>query len=78
MKKLRFGAVRDVALFVGGLCLLAYETLGVPEPRAVLIAVAAGMIGLPATLLADRRFVSTPPEPSPPGPLDTGHAETKP
>lgn len=61
--RLRFGPTRDAILFVSGLALLGYETLGSPEPRALLIAIAAAMIGLPATLFTDRRFIGPPPEP---------------
>lgn len=63
MRGLKFGPIRDAVLFVSGLTLLGYETLGVAEPRIVLITIAAAMIGLPATFLADRRFVGSPPEP---------------
>lgn len=75
LKPPTFPAARDMVLLVLGLVLLGHETLAVPEPRVVLITVAVGMIGLPATLLADRRFVSSSPSPSessppepPPGP----------
>lgn len=61
----RFHQVRDAALLVGGLALLAHETVLAPEPRIALITIAAGMIGLPATFLADRRFGGS--TPSPPG-----------
>ncbi len=61
-----FAQVRDVLLLLAGLALLGHETLVAAEPRWALIGIAAGMIGLPATFLADRRFVSsTPTEPLP-------------
>ncbi len=67
MRVLKFGPVRDVVLLISGLTMLGYETLAPTEPRIVLITVAAAMIGLPATFLADRRFVGSPP-PDPPPP----------
>jgi hypothetical protein len=65
MRGLKFGPARDVVLLVCGLSLLGYETLGVAEPRIVLITIAAAMIGLPATFLADRRFTGEPPTSTP-------------
>lgn len=59
MPRPKFPAVRDVTLLVSGLALLGHETLVVAEPRYLLIGLAAGMIGLPATLTADRRFVTS-------------------
>lgn len=65
--RLKFPAVRDVVLLITGLLLLGHETLVVAEPRYLLIGIAAAMIGLPATFLADRRFVtSAPSTPDPP------------
>lgn len=72
----KFPAIRDVILLIAGLALLGHETLVVTEPRYLLIGIAAAMIGLPATLLADRQFVtsgsSTPADPPPaePPPAD--------
>lgn len=77
MPRLKFAQIRDVVLLIGGLLLLCHETLVVAEPRYLLIGIAAAMIGLPATFLADRRFVGTsgsstpavlPPEVPPPAP----------
>lgn len=63
----KFGPVRDIVLLISGLALLGHETLLVPEPRGLLITVAAAMIGLPATFFADRKFVgSSPSSPTPP------------
>lgn len=76
MPRLKFQPVRDVVLLVAGLLLLGHETLLVAEPRYLLIGIAAAMIGLPATFLADRKFVTsapsqTPPaEPPPPPPIE--------
>lgn len=47
---------RDLALVLGGLLLLAYETVVVESPRVLLVTVAVAMLGLPATLLVDRSF----------------------
>jgi hypothetical protein len=60
-RKLTFAQVRDVLLLLCGLALLGHETLVAAEPRWILIGIAGGMIGLPATFLADRRFVSSTP-----------------
>lgn len=60
MPRLKFGPTRDAVLLVTGLLLLGHETLFVGEPRAILIGIAAAMIGLPATFFADRRFLSSP------------------
>lgn len=69
LRRLKFAGVRDVILLIGGLALLGHETLVVAEPRYLLIGVAAAMIGLPATFLADRRFVtSAPSDPTSPAP----------
>lgn len=65
MPWLRFQAVRDVVLLLAGLALLGHETLVVAEPRYLLIGIAAAMIGLPATFLADRKFVTSTPSPPP-------------
>jgi hypothetical protein len=54
MKPPTWAAFRDTVLLVGGLALLAHETLIVPEPRVVLLTIAAAMIGLPATLRLDQ------------------------
>jgi hypothetical protein len=56
--RLKFGPTRDAVLLISGLLLLAHETLLVDEPRAILIGIAAAMIGLPATFFADRKFLS--------------------
>jgi hypothetical protein len=63
--KIKFGPIRDVVLLIGGLGLLANEALIVTEPRALIITVAVAMIGLPATLLADRKFVGSSPSAEP-------------
>ncbi len=63
-----FARARDIVLLLAGLALLGHETLLVAEPRYLLIAIAAAMIGLPATFLADRRFTSSPPTPTPADP----------
>lgn len=47
---------RDLALIIGGLLLLGYETVVVDTPRALIVTVAVAMLGLPASLLADRTF----------------------
>ncbi len=47
---------RDIALVVGGLLLLGYETVVVESPRALIVTVAVAMLGLPGTFLADRTF----------------------
>jgi hypothetical protein len=51
-----FPALRDLALLLGGLALLWHETAVVLEPRLPLLAVAIGMLGLPASLLVDRKL----------------------
>ncbi|MDL5159393.1 hypothetical protein [Actinomycetospora termitidis] len=48
---------RDVAMLLGGLGLSFYETVISPEPREVILALAALMLGLPASLISDRAFV---------------------
>lgn len=64
--RLRFGPVRDVVLLVSGLALMFNEAVLQPEPRLIIMAAAGGMIGLPATLFADRRFApQVPPKPDP-------------
>ncbi|GEL20852.1 hypothetical protein [Pseudonocardia asaccharolytica] len=66
------GAIRDAVLLIGGLALLGYETVIAAEPRIAILTIAAAMIGLPATVLADRKLISrntTPSESDPsPGP----------
>lgn len=57
--KLKFSQIRDGLLLAGGLLLLGHETLVASEPRLILITISAGMIGLPATMVADRKLVST-------------------
>lgn len=69
MPRLKFQPVRDVVLLIAGLLLLGHETLVVAEPRYLLIGIAAAMIGLPATFLADRRFVGSTQSPPAPPPL---------
>lgn len=56
MQRLKFGPIRDAVLLLGGLAVLAHEMVVVAEPRIALLTLAAGMIGLPATFLADRKF----------------------
>ncbi len=77
MGKLKFSTVRDIVLLILGLALLGHETVIATEPRTALIAIAAAMIGLPATLLADRRFTGSSPPPPEPGATakDTGGAQ---
>jgi hypothetical protein len=74
-----FPPLRDLALLLGGLALLWHETVAVPDPRPLLLAVAIGMLGLPASLLVDRRFVrslrtldQSPVAPIEPGPPASG------
>jgi hypothetical protein len=71
MRKLKFASVRDIVLLILGLALLGHETVIASEPRVALLTIAAAMIGLPATLLADRRFTSSSPAPIEP-PTDPG------
>lgn len=56
MQRLKFGPLRDVVLLLGGLAILGHEMVIVVEPRIALLTLAAGMIGLPATFFADRKF----------------------
>jgi hypothetical protein len=66
--RLKFGPVRDVVLLLCGLGILGHEMVVVAEPRIALLTLAAGMIGLPATFLADRKFTlpgGTPPPTDP-------------
>lgn len=56
MPKLTFPTVRDVVLLLGGLAILAHEVFAAGGPRTELLTIAAGMIGLPATFLADRKL----------------------
>ena len=80
--RVKFAQVRDAALLIGGLTLLGYETLGVPEPRIALVTLAAVMMGLPATFIADRWFVggalppASPPDPTDPPSSTTGTGPT--
>ena len=53
---LKVGPVRDVALLLGGLAVLAHETFITQHPREVLLIVVAAMLGIPATLRTDRLF----------------------
>jgi hypothetical protein len=78
MPRLKFQAVRDVVLLLAGLALLGHETLVVAEPRYLLIGIAAAMIGLPATFLADRRFVTSTPSQPPAEPPPLPPAEQDP
>lgn len=55
--------MRDSLLLLGGIAIAAHETLVAVEPRISLLAMACGMMGLPAALLADRRLVQQPPSP---------------
>ena len=48
--------VREAILFAAGLLLAGYETVAVPEPRVLILGMAAAMLGLPATLALDRSF----------------------
>lgn len=62
-----FALIRDSGTFLGGLVLLGYEVIGVPEPRAIIIGVAVAMLGLPASLFADRTLTRNgKPKDSPP------------
>lgn len=66
-----FPALRDLALLLGGLALLWHETVVATDPRLPLLAVAIGMLGLPASLLVDRklgRSASSPSAPATRGP----------
>lgn len=64
LMKARFQLVRDSALLVAGIAITVHETLLAVEPRWALLAVACGMMGLPAALVADRRLLQTPLPPS--------------
>jgi len=70
MRRLKAAGVRDFTLFVSGLTLIGYETLAPPEPRWLLITIAAAMMGLPATFVADRWLVDRTPPPQPEAPAD--------
>jgi hypothetical protein len=70
MKRPTPAAARDFVLFLAGLVLLAYETVAVPEPRWLLITIAAAMMGLPGALVADRLFLGRAPHPSPEAPAE--------
>lgn len=67
----RFQMARDSVLLLAGIAVTVHETLFAAEPRWALLAVACGMMGLPAALLADRRLVSAVPLPSPSSPSDS-------
>lgn len=45
---------RDVVTFLGGLTLLGFEVLTMPDPRLEILGIAAAMMGLPGTLGLDR------------------------
>jgi hypothetical protein len=62
----RWQLARDSLLLLAGIAIAAHETLIALEPRVSLLALACGMVGLPAALLADRRLVQAAPPPSPP------------
>lgn len=47
--------IRDVILFLSGLAGVAYETLTRDQPRIELLVVFIAMMGLPVTLLGDRK-----------------------
>lgn len=69
----KISTLRDGALLLCGLLLLAHETVIVSEPREALLLVATAMLGLPASLLADRKFVRRSEDAKPPEipPTDT-------
>jgi hypothetical protein len=50
-----FNVVRDPLLFIGGLLGTGYETIVQKVDRPSLLALYAGMMGLPAVLGADRK-----------------------
>ncbi len=52
-----WSVIQGAIMFFGGLSLLFYETVVSAEPRLIIITVAGGMIGLPATIIADRTLV---------------------
>ena len=79
MTQARFALIRDMVLLIGGLALIWYETAIAPAPRLPLVALAAGMVWLPATFIADRFFAQPPAAPAEPaatpGPPDSPEAK---
>ncbi len=57
-----WSVIQGAIMFFGGLSLLFYETVVSPEPRLIIITIAGGMIGLPATIIADRTMVRSKPK----------------
>lgn len=70
--KARWQLARDSLLLLAGIAIAAHETLIAAEPRVTLLALACGMMGLPAALLADRRLVQQTGPPLPPSPPSDG------
>lgn len=68
--KARWQITRDLLLLLAGIGIAVHETLEA-EPRITLLALACGMMGLPAALLADRRLVQAVPSPPPSPPSDS-------
>lgn len=66
--------VRDGVLLVAGLALLWWEVMVLPEPRPLIVTLAAGMIGLPATLITGRTLLGGPAPPPRTPPSDTPEA----
>lgn len=67
--RMSWSNLRDIGLFLGGLAILGYEMVIVPEPREALLLVAVAMLGLPATIYADavtKRPRKDPPKSDPP------------
>lgn len=68
-RRIRFKAIsRDTLLFLSGLILTYNEAFRVQEERPFLLAVFAGMMGLPVVLRADQwpRLTGGTPTPEPP------------
>lgn len=57
--KAHWHLARDSLLLLAGIAIAGHETLIAAEPRVSLLALAGGMMGLPAALFADRRLVQT-------------------
>lgn len=76
MGRVTWPGIRDAVVLLAGLGLLGHETIVAAEPRTLLVTVAAAAIGLPATLIADRRFVRSGPTSSSPTPIQRDEAGT--
>jgi hypothetical protein len=71
LMKARWQLGRDSLLLLAGIAIAAHETMIAAEPRVALLALACGMMGLPAALLADRRLVHPAPAAPPSPPTDS-------